>query len=95
MILVATVLGGLGLICMLYKKTLLGFMIGLQLLVLGATMIFVVAGVSSGGPLQGHVFGLFITFGSLGQLVVGYALAIRLFYLKKRVGMDDLRSLKH
>jgi NADH:ubiquinone oxidoreductase subunit K len=94
-IVVAAALGGLGLVCALYRKTLLGVLIGVQLMFLGATMIFVLAGFSSGALVNGHAFGLFITLGGVGQLVVGYALAVRLFYLKKRAGMDELRSLKH
>lgn len=95
MIVTAAILGGLGLICLVSRRTLLGLLIGLQLLVLGATSIFVMAGVSSGAHSHGHIFGLFIVLGGVAQLVVGYALAVRLFYLKKRVGMDELRSLKH
>jgi NADH:ubiquinone oxidoreductase subunit K len=95
MILVAAALGGMGLVCMLYRRTLLGLLIGVQLLALGATMIFVLAGASSGSLIQGHVFGLFITLGGIAHLVVGYALAVRLFYLKRRAGMDELRYLKH
>lgn len=95
MIMVAAALGGMGLVCMLYRRTLLGVLIGVQLLVVGATMVFVLAGVSSGVPVQGHLFGLFITLGGVAQLVTGYALSVRLFYLRRRAGMDELRSLKH
>ena len=91
---VAGVVGGMGLVCMISRRTLLGFMIGIQLLILGATMMFVLAGVSAGGRVSGQVFGMFIALGGVAQLVAGYALAVGLFFLKKRVGMDDLRSLK-
>jgi NADH:ubiquinone oxidoreductase subunit K len=92
--LVAGLIGGLGLICMISRKTLLGLLIGVQLLILGSTMMFVLAGVSSGMRIQGHLFGLFITLGGIAQLVVGYSLAIRLFFLKKTISMDELRALK-
>ncbi len=95
MMLVAAALGGMGLFCMLFRKTLLGFLIGLQLMVLGATTVFVLAGALSGMANRGHIFGLFIVLGGVAQLVAGYALAVRLFCLKKRVEMDELRSLKH
>jgi NADH:ubiquinone oxidoreductase subunit K len=94
MMLVAGLIGGLGLICMISRKTLLGLLIGVQLLILGSTMMFVLAGVSSGMRIQGHLFGLFITLGGIAQLVVGYSLAIRLFFLKKTISMDELRALK-
>lgn len=94
MMMIAGLIGGLGLVCMISRKTLLGLLIGVQLLVLGSTMMFVFAGISAGLQIQGHVVGLFITLGGIAQLVVGYALAIRLFFLKKRISMDELQALK-
>ncbi len=95
MIAISGLLGGLGLMCMLMRRTLLGFLIGIQLLILGSTSVFVLAGVASGAGSKGHLFGLFIWLGGVGQLVVGYALATGLFYLMKMAGMEDLRSLKN
>jgi NADH:ubiquinone oxidoreductase subunit K len=94
MMLVAGVIGGFGLMCMISRRTLLGLMVGIQLLVLGSTMIFVLAGIASNARVQGHLFGLFIALGGVAQLAGGYALAIRLFYLKNRTKMDELRALR-
>jgi NADH:ubiquinone oxidoreductase subunit K len=91
---VAGLIGGLGLVSMISRRTLLGLLIGIQLLVLGSTMMFVIAGISSGRANQGHVFGLFITLGGIVQLVVGYSLAIRLFFLKKKNLLVELKALK-
>lgn len=91
---VAGVIGGTGLACIISRSTFLGFMIGVQLLILGGTMIFVLAGISSGSRVEGHIVGLFIVFGGVAQLTAGMALAIRLFHLKKRARMGDLRELK-
>jgi NADH:ubiquinone oxidoreductase subunit K len=94
MMLIAGLIGGLGLVCMISRRTLLGLLIGMQLLVLGSTMMFVLAGVASGLRIDGCIFGMFITFGGVAQLVVGYALAIRLFFLKKKLSMEELQALK-
>jgi NADH:ubiquinone oxidoreductase subunit K len=94
LMLVAGAIGALGLICMVSRRTLLGVMVGIQILALGATMIFVLAGIVSGARVQGHLFGLFIALSGVAQLAGGYALAIRLFYLDNRTKMDQLRSLK-
>ena len=91
---IAGLIGGLGIVCMISRKTLLGLLIGIQLLVLGSTMMFVLAGMSAGLRVQGYIFGLFITLGGIAQLVVGYSLGIRLFFLKKGISMDNLQALK-
>jgi len=94
MIAVAALLGGLGLVCIIYRKTFLGFLIGVQLMITGATSFFILAGIASGTAVSADIFGLFIILGGVGQIVAGYALAVRLFYLRKKVGMNDLRTLK-
>jgi NADH:ubiquinone oxidoreductase subunit K len=94
MMLVSGIVGGMGLICMVTRRTLLGMLVGMQLLVLGSTMTFVLAGVSSGVRIEGHLAGLLITLGGLAQLAGGCALSVRMFLLKNKVDMDELRSLK-
>ncbi len=94
MMLIAGIVGGLGLVCMISRPTVLGMLIGIQLLVLGATMAFVLAGIISGARIEGHLFGLFIALSGVAQLAGGYALAVRLFYLRNRIHLDELRALK-
>ncbi|MFL5812039.1 MAG: NADH-quinone oxidoreductase subunit K [Bdellovibrionia bacterium] len=106
---VAGLIGAMGLVCVVMRRTLLGLLIGLQLMIMGATMMFVVAGIFAGatqagsaGAIQdgvvrasGHAGGVFIAVGGIAQLVAGFALAIRLFYLKNKIEMSDLKSLKN
>lgn len=94
MILISGLIGGLGLVCMFCKKTVLGLLIGMQLLILGSSLIFVAGGASPGQTIQGHIFGLFITLVGITQLGIGYSLALRLFFLRKRISLDELRALK-
>lgn len=91
---VAGVIGALGLVSILSRKTLLGVLIGIQILMLGASMMFVLAGISSGVRIEGHAVGFFVIIGGVAQLVAGYTLAIRMFYLKNKTEMQELRSLK-
>jgi NADH:ubiquinone oxidoreductase subunit K len=87
-------LGGVGLFTLLYKKTLLGLLVGMQLLTLGATSLLVFAGASSGEILEGHLFAFFIVIAGVAQIVAGCALATRMFYLKSKTSLDELRTLK-
>ncbi|MCM2322092.1 MAG: NADH-quinone oxidoreductase subunit K [Oligoflexia bacterium] len=91
---VAGIIGAMGLVCIISRRTLLGTLLGVQMLVLGASMTLVLAGASSGARVNGHVFGFLIALGGVGQLVAGYALAVRLFYLKDKNDIEELRSLK-
>jgi NADH:ubiquinone oxidoreductase subunit K len=90
----SAVLGGIGLFSLLYKKTILGLLVGIQLLTLGSTSLLVFAGASSGSFLEGHLFAFFIALSGLAQIAAGYALATRMFYLKGKTSLDELRSLK-
>ena len=94
MMTLAGMIGALGLVCMISRQTLLGLLIGIHLLILGSSMMFVLAGLNAGLEVQGHIFGLFILLGGIAQVVVGYALAIRLFFVKKRTSINDIRMLK-
>lgn len=94
MILFAVAVGALGVLCLAWRQTLLGVLIGLQLLSLGGGLFLVLSGVIAGVREDGQVAGLLIAIASLGQLVAGLAVATRLFYLKGRSEMKDLRALK-
>ncbi len=94
MMLFSAVLGAMGLVSIVSRKSLLGVLVGVQLLVLGAGVAFVLSGISSEGRNEGHVFALFVVLGGVAQLVTGFAFAIRLYYLKRSIRMDHLRSLR-
>lgn len=95
LMLVAGLLGGMGIACLIWRRTLLGMLVGVQLLSLGTTMMFVLAGIASGARLDGQIVAIFVALGTIAQIVAGYALAIRLFYLRNKIDLGELRSLKN
>ena len=96
MILVVAALAGIGLACTLYRRTLLGVLLGLQLLVLAATLIFSLAGAQDTQmTADGQAAGFLVSLYGLSLTVAGAALSVRLFYLKRKASLDDVRSLKH
>ena len=96
LMLVAEILGALGLVCILSRRTLLGILVGVQLFLTGAALMFVMAGAMTDQIVTGHLFAIFITLSAVAALVAGYALAIRFSLLKSGlVKMDSLNHLKH
>lgn len=88
-------LGGLGLTVLVLRKTFLGALIGVQLLLIGTSMSFVLAGLSSAQVAEGELFGFFIVVSGISQLVVGYSLSVRFFYLNKKGRMEEFQELKN
>jgi NADH:ubiquinone oxidoreductase subunit K len=91
---ISAALGAIGLIGLIYKKTMLGLIVSIQVMVLGAAILFVLSGGEAGVAAEGHSFGVFIVICGLAQVVGGYALATRMFYLKNDATLSELRSLK-
>lgn len=95
MILVGALLGGIGLFAVLVRRTLLGVFLGLQMMTFGASVVLIAAGVATGLPVPGHIYGLFVSIAGVAQLVAGYGLCVRLFYLRKSVDLEEVGGLKH
>lgn len=95
MMLLGIALGGLGLVSLLCRRSLVGALIGIYLSTLGSAVLLVWVGRMSGGLSQGVVFGLFVLFCGIAQVAVGCSLALRLFYLRQDVEMDTLKRLRH
>lgn len=89
------VLGAFGLLCLFGKKTFLGLLVGTYLLTLGATTSLVAAGLISGVDSRAQIFSIFVVVGGIAQMVVGYAFAIRLFFLHKNVSIKELTQLRN
>ena len=84
----------LGLVCLMVRRTLIGALVGIQLLVLGASMNFVMSGIATDARQNGHIFALLIVLAGVAALSAGYAIAVRMFYLSEKVEMDELRTLR-
>jgi NADH-quinone oxidoreductase subunit K len=95
MILIALWIVGMGMFSLILRRTLLGVLVGAQLIILGSTMVFVVGGSLSESMADSNVIGILVVLSGLAQLVAGGVLAIRLYYLRKRIFIKDLRLLKH
>lgn len=93
--LIGVLIGMIGIACLIFRQTMLGVIIGLQLTILGTTATFVLSGAGVGVESEGILFALFVLMGGICQIVIAYALATRLFYLKRNVEMKSITSLRH
>ncbi len=89
------VLGVLGFVSIVSRRTLLGVLVGIHLVLLGASSLFILSGFGMGVPEKGSAFALFILFVGVSQLVIGYAIANRVFERKKNINIENLTTLKH
>lgn len=69
-------------------------LVGLQLLLLAGSSAFVFVGARSAAAARGQAGGFLLLIAMVPTLVIGLALAVRLFFQRKRVGLDELRELK-
>lgn len=87
-------IAGFGLMCLLLRKTLLGVILGVQLLGLAGALVFVVAGVESGVALSGGVFAWLISISQVAVWGAGFALIARFFLLRRSVDVENAGELK-
>jgi NADH:ubiquinone oxidoreductase subunit K len=95
MMIIAVIIGAIGLVAILSKRNLLSISVGVQLIFLGSTFGFVAAGTSADRVADTTIFAVFIIFSGVLQTVVGYALSVRFFQHKKTLNSDDLNQLRN
>jgi NADH:ubiquinone oxidoreductase subunit K len=90
----AAILGFSGLVCILLRKSMLKVLVGGLLVSMSGSYAFIAAG-SSGAPgLLAAVYGVLCYLVGISQLVMGLALATRLFYLRGNAELSELRNLR-
>jgi NADH:ubiquinone oxidoreductase subunit K len=84
-------LTGAGLICALYRRTVLGVLIGIQIMFLGTSLVFVAIAQAP----KPQLFSLLICLNLIPVISTGLALAVRLFYIKESAQMNDIKGIKN
>ena len=93
MALLAGLLGGLGFVCLISRRTLFGVLIGANILTISSSLAFVAAGLTVTDGPGGQMAGFFLLLSGIAQVVAGIGLTIRRLYLRDTVNVDDLRTL--
>lgn len=91
-----TILGlaGIGLYCLLASRNLIRVIVGLQLLIKGVALAFVLGGNMNGNVSLGQTLGLTVIVADTIVAVVGLAMAVQIRHRLGSLDVKDLSSLK-
>ena len=91
-----TILGlaGIGLYCLLASRNLIRVIVGLQLLIKGVALAFVLGGNMSGNVSLVQTLGLTVIVADTIVAVVGLAMAVQIRHRLGSLDVKDLSSLK-
>jgi len=91
----SVVMAMLGIYALLSRKTLLGWVFGLQLIFQALVSFGVFIGHARHMALKGQAIAFFLMVLGLSGIVASIALSVRMFYLRKNTRMDVLKELRH
>ena len=91
-----TILGlaGVGMYCLLASRNLIRVIVGLQLLIKGVALAFVLGGNMSGNVSLGQTLGLTVIVADTIVAVVGLAMAVQIRHRLGTLDVKELSSLK-
>jgi NADH:ubiquinone oxidoreductase subunit K len=90
----AALIGGIGVLCILRRRTLFGVVIGIQILMSGATLMLSVSGIAASARVEGQLSAILVLLGGIAQLAIGCLLSLRLFSERNRILLENVRTLK-
>lgn len=94
MTVVALVFGFIGIYCIVTKRDLIGVVSGLLVLFWGVSMAFVISGAGGPSPESAQTVATLVSVSVLIQLVLGFSLAVRLFYVNRTIELGRFKELK-
>lgn len=87
-------LAGVGFYCLLATRNLIRVIVGLQLMIKGVALAFVLAGNTSGNVNLGQTLGLTVIVADTIVAVVGLAMAVQIRHRQGSLDVKELSSLK-
>lgn len=87
-------LAGVGFYCLLATRNLIRVIVGLQLMIKGVALAFVLAGNTSGNVNLGQTLGLTVIVADTIVAVVGLAMAVQIRHRLGSLDVKELSSLK-
>lgn len=84
----------LGILGITSRKNMIGILIGIELVLISASLNFVAFSKYIVPDLSGQIFALFIFVTSVSEAVVALAIVLRIYQNKTSVDIDDTGNLK-
>jgi NADH:ubiquinone oxidoreductase subunit K len=91
---ISLVLVGLGFSALLYHRSFLGSLLGVQVMGSGLTTFLLMTQVGHEGSTRAEVFALGLLMLTFLQSVIGFSMMIRLFQIRGNVTWSRLRKLR-
>ncbi len=88
-------IAGVGVLSVLWRRTTLGVLVGFQLLFLATTLFWALFGKANGQLEKAQAYGVILVAASVLPVLLGLALSVRLFYLRKSNSVDEISTLRH
>jgi len=97
MIFVPGVLVALGVMGLLFRKSVVGILISTQVLTIAMAVFFAMLGGGADLDREAHaqVMALMVILSGVCVLVVGAAISVRLFYSRGQAKLNEVQTLKH
>ena len=90
----AAILALSGMACMVLRRSMLKLLVGGLLVSMAGAYAFLAGGSGNETALAGAAYGVLCYLIGISQLVIGLALATRLFYLRGNADLSELRNLR-
>ncbi len=90
---VAALLFGLGVLCLLTRRHVVGILMGIEL-ILNAANVNLVAFSHYGGHLAGQVFAIFVIVLAAAEAAVALAILLAIFQNLKSVDVEEMATLR-
>lgn len=94
-ILLGCILVGLGFACLLWRTSMIGVLISLQLLWVGCVVLVAFIGAQGQQVSEAQLFGAVALSSAWIQVVGGSALMVRMFWINRRTLLEGISKLKH
>lgn len=95
MIFASMFISGLGLSCLIFRKNLIGIIVGLQMFFMGGVSFLSLTGILTKNAEKTYVVAFLVLLALVSVLVIWFALCVRVYFLERSLEIKNLNRLKN